>query len=63
MTYLAAAIFFTVMLLAATVAIHLTVRLHWAKIVSALRGELGRPVTQPVQAAPAFAARRTGAAF
>jgi hypothetical protein len=61
-THLAAAIFFTVMLLAAAVAVHLTVRLYWAKIVLALRGELGRPVTQAVATAPAYSPR-PGAAF
>jgi hypothetical protein len=44
-TYLAAALFFTFALLAAAVAIHMTVRAHWAEIRLALRGELGRPVT------------------
>lgn len=41
MTYLAAALFFTLALLAALVAIHVTVRLHWREIMLALRGELG----------------------
>jgi hypothetical protein len=44
-TYLAAALFFTFALLAAAVAIHMTVRAYWAEIRLALRGELGRPVT------------------
>jgi hypothetical protein len=44
-TYLAAALFFIFALLAAAVAIHMTVRSHWAEIRLALRGELGRPVT------------------
>jgi hypothetical protein len=39
--YLAAALFFTLALLAALVAIHVTVRLHWPEILLALRGELG----------------------
>ncbi|MEA3062144.1 MAG: hypothetical protein QOJ94_1925 [Sphingomonadales bacterium] len=62
MTYLAAALFFTFALLAAAVAIHMTVRAHWAEIRLALRGELGRPVAfriAPVRAdvrAPAYAA-------
>jgi hypothetical protein len=61
-TYLAAALFFTFALLAAAVAIHMTVRAYWAEIVLALRGELGRPVTYriaPVREAgraPAYAA-------
>ena len=57
MTHLAAAIFFTLMLLVAVVAIHMTVRLYWSQILLALRGELGRGATRPVQAAPAFARR------
>jgi hypothetical protein len=40
-TYLAAALFFTLALLAALVAIHMTVRLNWREILLALRGELG----------------------
>ena len=59
MTYLAAALFFTLALLAALVAVHLTVRLHWREILLALRGELG-PVT-PTRAAPAGASRRAAA--
>jgi hypothetical protein len=39
--YLAAALFFTLALLAALVAIHVTVRLYWPEILLALRGELG----------------------
>ncbi|HEY7808763.1 MAG TPA: hypothetical protein VIA98_00105 [Allosphingosinicella sp.] len=57
MTHLAAAIFFTLMLLAAAVAIHMTVRLYWSQILLALRGELGREVRRPVRAAPAYARR------
>lgn len=41
MIYLAAALFFTLALLAALVAIHVTVRLYWPEILLALRGELG----------------------
>lgn len=59
MTYLAAALFFTLALLAALVAIHTTVRLHWREILLALRGEL-RPATPPA-AAPAAAMRRRAA--
>jgi hypothetical protein len=60
-TYLAAALFFTFALLAAAVAIHMTVRAYWAEIRLALRGELGRPATYriaPVRRdgrAPAYA--------
>jgi hypothetical protein len=43
-SYLLAASFFTVVLLAAAVAIHMTVRTHWSEILAALRGEWG---TQP----------------
>jgi hypothetical protein len=38
-TYLAAAVFFTLALLAALVVIHMEVRRHWTQIVFALRGE------------------------
>ena len=41
MIHLGAALFFTAALLAAAVAIHLTVRLYWSDILSALRGEFG----------------------
>jgi len=51
--YLAAALFFTLALLAALVAIHVTVRLYWHEILLALRGELG---AMPA-AAPAGLAR------
>jgi hypothetical protein len=54
--YLAAALFFTLALLAALVAIHVTVRLHWPEILLALRGELG--ATAP---APAGSNRRRAA--
>jgi hypothetical protein len=46
---MAAALFFTLALLAALVAIHVTVRLHWPEILLALRGELG--VARPRAAA------------
>ena len=61
MTHLAAAIFFTLMLLAAAVAIHMTVRLYWSKILLALRGELGMHVKQPGRPAPAYARQRAAA--
>ena len=49
MTQLAASIFFFLALLASLVAIHVTVKLHWARIVSALKGELGAtPAGLPV---------------
>ena len=55
MTYLAAALFFTLALLAALVAIHVTIRLNWQEIRLALRGELG--AATPPAAAPAAATR------
>ena len=60
MTHLAAATFFIVVLLAAAVAIHMTVRLYWDQIVAALRGELGREIKRSVprgRRAPAYARR------
>ena len=51
MIYLAAALFFTLALLAALVAIHVTVRLYWSEILLALRGELG--ATPAARAGPA----------
>lgn len=59
MTYLAAALFFTLALLAALVAIHMTVRLNWREILLALRGELG--AATPPAAAPAGAMPRRAA--
>lgn len=61
MIYLAGALFFTVALLAALVVIHVTVRLYWPEILSALRGELGG-FTPPARAAvPAGAVRQRAA--
>ena len=63
MTYLAAALFFTIALLAAAVAIHMTVRTYWTEIMLALRGEYGagaRPRAEP--AARAYVLRRSAAA-
>jgi hypothetical protein len=57
--YLAAALFFSLALLAALVAIHVTVRLHWPEILLALRGELG--ATPQARAAPAGSGRRHAA--
>ena len=59
MTYLAAALFFTLALLAALVAIHMTVRLNLREILLALRGELG--VATPPAAASAPSMRRRAA--
>jgi hypothetical protein len=67
-THLAAALFFTLALLAAAVSIHMTVRAYWAEILLALRGEwdgagpVRRPAAAP-RALPAFAARPRRAAF
>jgi hypothetical protein len=68
-TYLAAATFFTLALLAAAVTIHMTVRTYWSEILMALKGELGRgtyhrlvPVS-PTGAAPAGARVLRRAAF
>ena len=61
MTYLAAALFFTLALLAALVAIHLTVRLHWREILLALSGELGGVRPPERRAAPAGALGRRAA--
>jgi hypothetical protein len=58
-TYLAAALFFTLALLAALVAIHMTVRLNWREILLALKGELG--AATPPAAAPTGAMRRHAA--
>jgi hypothetical protein len=55
-SHIAAALFFIVALLAAAVAIHLTVRLYWAEILLALKGELGLEVRTPVRSSP-WAAR------
>jgi hypothetical protein len=62
-TYLLAALFFTLAFLGAAVALHMTVRTYWREILLALRGEWGtspkaRPAAQP---APAFAAQRHAA--
>ncbi len=59
MIYLAAALFFTLALLAALVTVHMTVRLHWREILLALRGELG--ASMPPAAAPAGPDRRRAA--
>jgi hypothetical protein len=37
------------------------VRLYWAQIVAALRGELGREVSRPAPSARAYAVRRHAA--
>lgn len=63
MTYLAAALFFSLVFLAAAVALHLTVRFHWQEILLALRGELGAVKPQSRQAAPAGGMSRRHAAF
>ena len=62
MTYLAAALFFTLALLAALVAIHMTIRFNWREILLALRGELGAATPPAPQAARSGAVRRRAAA-
>jgi hypothetical protein len=66
-SHLAAALFFTLALLGAAVAIHLTLQAYWTEILLALKGEWGGTVTRsagrakapaPVQA---FARRHVGA--
>lgn len=61
MTYLASALFFTIVLLAALVAIHVTVQLSWREIMLALRGELGRGVTRPGSYSTSSSPRRRAA--
>lgn len=61
MTYLAAALFFTVALLVALVAIHMMVRLHWREILLALRGELGADLRPSARGVPGAALRRRAA--
>ncbi|HYW15451.1 MAG TPA: hypothetical protein VE891_04765 [Allosphingosinicella sp.] len=62
MIYLAAALFFTLALLAALVAIHVTVRLYWPEIILALRGEFGAATPRAPVAVPAGPARSYAAA-
>ena len=64
MSHLAVALFFAAMLLAAAVAIHMTLRLYWTEFVLALRGELGLEIRRPArQVRPARAAAPRPAAF
>ena len=69
MTQLAASFFFIATLLAAAVAIHMTVRAYWAEILLALKGEwdgtqtVRRPAEARPKPLPAFAARPRRAAF
>jgi hypothetical protein len=60
-TYLAAALFFTLALLAALVTVHMTVRLHWREILLALGGELGAVTPPARRAAPAGGLRNRAA--
>ena len=57
MTHLTSALFFTLVLLTALVAVHMTVQLSWQEIVQALRGELGRDVRRSTRR-PALPRRR-----
>lgn len=63
MGHLAVALFFTAMLLAAAVAIHMTLRMYWTEFVLALRGELGLEIRRPARRAraPRSAAPRPAA--
>ncbi|HEX8669767.1 MAG TPA: hypothetical protein VF727_15485 [Allosphingosinicella sp.] len=61
MTQLAVASFFLLSLLAALVALHMTVRLYWREIVLALRGELGIEVRAPAPPRASAATRRAAA--
>ena len=61
MTYLAVSLFFTLALLAALVALHMTVRIHSREILLALRGELGVASPPAREAAAAAAMRRRAA--
>jgi hypothetical protein len=64
-SYLLAATFFTLVLLAAAVTIHMMVRMHWSEIRLALRGEWGSapmPKAAAERSAPAYATSRRRAA-
>ena len=56
MSHLVSALFFTLALLGAAVAIHMTVRFHWREILIALSGG------EEAFRRPAFAAQRRAAA-
>jgi hypothetical protein len=67
-THLAASLFFTLALLAAAVVIHMNVRLYWAEILLALKGEWDgagrvRPAAARPKPLPAFARPPERAAF
>jgi hypothetical protein len=64
-TYLLTALFFTVSLLGAAVAIHMNVRGAWREILLALRGEWGEApkVQAAAPHAAAYATTRRHAAF
>lgn len=59
MSYLLAASFFTLALLVAAVAIHMTVRASWSEILLALRGEWGAAPRRKAAAGPAGPAYAT----
>lgn len=63
MSHLAVALFFTVALLAAAVAIHMTLRTYWTEFLLALRGELGLEIRRPARPVRAAAPRPRHAAF
>ena len=62
MTYLLAALFFSLVFIGAAVAIHLTVRAYWPEILAALRGELGLDVRPAPRHALAQSMQRRAAA-
>ena len=59
MINLAAALFFTLALLASLVTLHMIVRTHWQEILLALAGEFGAEIRR--SASPARALRRSAA--
>ena len=66
MTHLATSLFFILALLAAAVAMHMTVRAYWTEILLALKGEWnGVGTVRPAARTPAppFAPRPGRAAF
>ena len=61
MTYLAAALFFSLAFIVAATALHLLVRAHWQEILLALRGELGAVRPKAAWTAPSVSLRRRAA--
>ena len=63
MSHLAVALFFTVVFLAAAVAVHMTLHAYWTEFVLALRGELGLEIRRPARRQPVRARAPRPAAF